>query len=96
MLKYICGGLGYDTGSQHILIETVCRDMEFKILGQEAEIERFNYPMIKMHIDEMKRKKSKYSAVVTATKRIFNDEMLNLLSANKIPTFFALERKWLN
>ena len=52
-LKYICGGRGIDTKSQHMLIEASCKDLGLSLVGQEAEIERFDFPMLKLHVGEI-------------------------------------------
>lgn len=95
-LKYICGGRGISTKSQHILINEICEDLGFNLAGQEAEIERFDYPMLRFHVDEIKNKESQYSGIVIASKGIFNNgELLEIFSKINIPVFFALEQEWL-
>jgi len=95
-LKYICGGRGIDTKSQHMLIEASCKDLELSIVGQEAEIERFDFPMLKLHVGEIQNLTSLYSGIVIVSKRLFDDsDVLGLLSRSNITVFFALEQEWL-
>jgi ectoine hydroxylase-related dioxygenase (phytanoyl-CoA dioxygenase family) len=95
-LKYICGGRGIDTKSQHMLIEASCKDLGLSLVGQEAEIERFDYPMLKFHIGEIQNKTSLFSGIVIASKRLLDDsDVLGLLSRSKVAVFFALEQEWM-
>lgn len=95
-LKYICGGRGIDTKSQHILVEATCKDLGLSIMGQEAEIERFDYPMLKFHIGEIQNKTSLYSGIAIGSKRLLDDsDLLGLLSRSNITIFFALEQEWM-
>ena len=95
-LKYVCGGRGIDTKSQHMLIEASCKDLGLSLVGQEAEIERFDFPMLQLHIAEIQNKTSLYSGIVIVSKRLFDDsDVLELLSRSNITVFFALEQEWL-
>ena len=95
-MKYICGGRGIDTKSQHMLIEASCKDLELSLVGQEAEIERFDFPMLKLHVGEIQNLTSLYSGIVIVSKRLFDDsDVLGLLSRSNITVFFALEQEWL-
>jgi hypothetical protein len=94
-LKYICGGRGIDTKNQHLFIETACKELGLTITGQEAEIERFDFPMLKFHIDEIINDSSPYTGLVIISKKLLNDETFHLLVASKINVFFVLEQECL-
>ena len=56
-LKYICGGVGKDTIMQHEIIEYSSKVLNFKIVGQEKEIERYGFNVFKIYLSEKNNKK---------------------------------------
>jgi len=95
-LKYIVGGKSMDTTSQHIIIEGVSTNNLIMICGQEAEIERYGYPMLEMHIEKISNRKSLFDGVVIASKELLSKRELDLIMSFETPVFFAAENEWVN
>lgn len=93
ILKYICGGQNKNTFAQQILIDSFSKRYKLQITDQEAEIERYNYPILDGLIKGYKLK-NEYDAIVLASEYIANDFFLKRGKINtKIPIWSALENK---
>ena len=93
ILKYICGGLNKNTFAQQILIDSFSKRYNLQITDQEAEIERYNYPILN-GLSKGYKLKNEYDAIVLASEYIAHDFFLkkeNIIS--KIPIWSALENK---
>ena len=93
ILKYICGGQNKNTFAQQILIDSFSKRYNLQITDQEAEIERYNYPILDGLINGYKLK-NEYDAIVLASEYIAYDFFSKLEQINsKIPIWSALENK---
>jgi len=93
ILKYICGGHNKNTFAQQILIDSFSKRYNLLITDQEAEIERYNYPILD-GLSKGYKLKNEYDAIVLASEYIAHDFFLkqkNIIS--KIPIWSALENK---
>ncbi len=93
ILKYICGGHNKNTFAQQILIDSFSKRYNLQITDQEAEIERYKYPILE-GLSKGYKLKNEYDAIVLASEYIAHDFFLkqgNLIS--KIPIWSALENK---
>lgn len=95
-LKYICGGRGIDTSSQHILIENYNEFGYFNIIAQEAEIERYNQPILRRYASEIENKTSQFDSIAIASVNLIDKEIFKYLSKIKSKIFCCLEGKFLN
>lgn len=93
-LKYVCGG-ERSTLAQHILINELCSHRNIEIVAQEAEIERYDFPMIRMHAQRIHNNQSRFDGIAVATKELFSQPLLVELRQLDVPIFFALEECWL-
>ena len=94
-LKYICGGRGISTTAQHILIEGVSKNLGLNIVAQEAEIERYGFPMLLMHAQRTSSEGQVFDGIVVASEAVLDDEVVQQLRDRKTRIYFALENKWL-
>ena len=93
ILKYICGGQNKNTFAQQILIDAFSKRYNLQITDQEAEIERYNYPILNGLTKGYKLKKD-YDAIVLASEYIAYDFFSNSRNCNSnIPIWSALENK---
>jgi len=93
ILKYICGGHNKNTFAQQILIDSFSKRYNLQITDQEAEIERYNYPILRGLIKGYKLK-NEYDAIVLASEYIAYDFFSNLKNVtSNIPIWSALENK---
>lgn len=76
-LKYICGGNKKDTTLQHVIINNYAKRNNMIIIDQEAEIERFDYPMIKKHLfsDTINRN---YDCILISSQSIIKEALADL------------------
>ena len=94
-LKYIVGGRGFDTASQHILIEGVARHKNYKIAGQEAEIERLGLTMLSYHLDAVSLGESKFNAIIVSSKSLFSEQELKYIERRSSShVYFGAENEW--
>ena len=93
ILKYICGGKDKNTFAQQVLIDAFSKRYNLHITDQEAEIERYDYPILKALINGYKLM-NKYDAIVLASKYIAYDffSKKEILSS-AIPIWSVLENK---
>ena len=94
-LKYICGGKGFGTMPQHVLIEGVSDFYNLNIVGNEGELERFGNPVLLSHL-EMKMGKKDYDAIIISSSIILNNEALSAIKKSSIRVFSASEERFLN
>ena len=95
-LKYVIDGRKIETSVQHILIENLAKIHGFEISAQEAEIERFGYPMLKMHCKDMfHNNKSRFKGIIIASKSLLDTTILKEIAKKRIPVFACLEGEWL-
>jgi len=93
ILKYICGGKNKNTFAQQVLIDSFSERYNLQITDQEAEIERFDYPILHGLIKGYKLK-NEYDAIVLASEYIAFDFLAKLGEINSnIPIWSALENK---
>lgn len=95
-LKYICGGRGISTTAQHILIEGVAKNLGLNIVAQEAEIERYGFPMLRMHAKSYGGESKQFDGIVVASKTILDEKVFRELREYAGTVFFALENTWLS
>ena len=94
-LKYIIDGRPIETGVQHILIENLSNKNGIELSAQEAEIERFGYPMLKMHCRAIANNNSPFNGIVIANKTLIDYKTLKYILNINVPIFDSLEEKWL-
>lgn len=94
-LKYICGGRGISTTAQHILIEGVCKNLGLNLVAQEAEIERYGFPMLLMHAERAASSEQTFDGIVVASQSVLDKHVVGQLRGRNVRIFFALENKWL-
>jgi len=88
-IKYIRGGGIIDTLTQHVLIEGVARARELQIVGQEAEVERFGFPVLqqyltgKCHVD--------CDGLIISSTSILSADALKACFTTNIKVYFCLE-----
>lgn len=95
-LKYVVDGKKIETSIQHILIENFAKTYGYEISAQEAEIERYGYPMFKMHCEDIaSNKKKRFKGIIIASETLLDSYIMKLIIKKKIPVFACLESKWL-
>lgn len=95
-LKYIIDGRKIETSIQHLLIENFAKMYGYEISAQEAEIERFGYPMLKMHCKNIANKnKRRFKGIIIASETLLDSVILDEIGKYKTPIFACLEAKWL-
>ena len=93
ILKYICGGHDKNTFAQQILIDSFSKRYNLQITDQEAEIERYNYPILD-GLSKGYKLKNEYDAIVLASEYIAHDFFSNKDNkTSKVPIWSALENK---
>ena len=92
ILKYICGGINKNTFAQQILIDAYSSRYDLKITDQEAEIERYGYPVLEGLLNDFRLKKS-YDAVLLASENLVDYSTLKKSHKTSIPLWSALENR---
>ena len=93
ILKYICGGQNKNTFAQQILIDSFSKRYNLQITDQEAEIERYNYPILS-GLSKGYKLKNEYDAIVLASEYIAHDFFYKKENKNsRVPIWSALENK---
>ena len=93
-IKYICGGEHKSTMAQHLIIESVAREYEINISGQEAEVERFGYPIFKAYLESVAINKG-IDGLIVASKAILDSKIIEAVSKqNRIKIYYALENEF--
>ena len=93
ILKYICGGHNKNTFAQQILIDSFSKRYNLQITDQEAEIERYNYPILN-GLSKGYNLRNQYDAIVLASEYIAYDFFSNKENTTSIiPIWSALENK---
>ena len=93
ILKYICGGHNKNTFAQQILIDSFSKRYNLQITDQEAEIERYKYPILD-GLSKGYKLKNEYDAIVLASEYIAHDFFSKKKNiSSKIPIWSALENK---
>ncbi len=93
ILKYICGGNNKNTFAQQILIDSFSKRYNLQITDQEAEIERYGYPILE-GLSSGYKLKNEYDAIVIASEYIAHEFFSNKrYKDSKIPIWSALENK---
>jgi len=94
LLKYVCGGPGKNTFSQHALIESAAERYNLDIAEQEAEIERFGYPMFAAYMNgQMDHKK--IEGIVIASHTILDQSAIAGSVNSNLQVWCALENMFL-
>lgn len=94
-IKYICGGKHKSTLSQHLLIESVVKEYEINIAGQEAEVERFGHPIFNAYLESVAINKN-IDGLIIASKTILDSTAIKAASKNKrIKIYCALENEFI-
>jgi hypothetical protein len=95
-IKYICGGEHKSTLSQHLIIESVVKEYEINISGQEAEIERFGHPIFKAYLESVAINKN-VDGLIIASKTILDSTAIEAATKNKrIKIYCALENEFID
>ena len=93
ILKYICGGHDKNTFAQQVLIDSFSKRYNLQITDQEAEIERYEYPILS-GLSKGYKLKNEYDAIVLASEYIAYDFFSNSENrTSSIPIWSALENK---
>ena len=93
ILKYICGGQNKNTFAQQILIDSFSKRYNLQITDQEAEIERYNYPILN-GLTKGYKLKNEFDAILLASEYIAHDFFSNFGNKiSSIPIWSALENK---
>jgi len=79
-----------------MLIENYNEFGHFNIIAQEAEIERYNQPILRKFASEIANKTSQFDSIAIASVKIIDKESLKYLSKAKSKIFCCLEAKFLN
>jgi hypothetical protein len=95
VLKYICGGVGKDTFVQHIIIESTAKRFNMNVYEQEAEIERFGYPIFSTYVDK-KMKLSNLEAMIIASKHVLDEYAINHAKEAGVKIWCSLENDYLH
>lgn len=94
-IKYICGGEHKSTLAQHLLIESVVKEYSISILGQEAEVERFGYPIFRAYLDKLAFDKN-IDGLIIASRAILDESSIKFAeNCNKIKVYCALENEFI-
>ena len=94
VLKYICGGEGKNTFAQHAIIEESARRYNMNISEQEAEIERYGFPMLQAYLGGAMGHK-KLDGIIVASRTVLDAEVIELAARSGVPVWCALENKFL-
>ena len=94
-LKYIRGGCNLDTSLQHMLIEGSVKSRSIQIIGQEAEIERYGQPMLRMHLNKIKHQSADIIGIAVASKSLLDQDILSLISDSGAIVYCVLEGEYL-
>jgi hypothetical protein len=94
VLKYICGGEGKNTFAQHAIIEESARRYNMNISEQEAEIERYGYPMLRAYLGGAMTQKN-IEGIIIASSTIIDADVARLASMSSFPVWCALENTFL-
>ncbi len=94
VLKYVCGGKGKNTFIQHIIIEAAAKRFNMNVSEQEAEIERFGYPIFKAYLLH-KAQELDLEGLIIASKNILDEEALIFAKGSKLKIWCALENEYL-
>jgi hypothetical protein len=94
VLKYVCGGKGKNTFAQHAIIEESARHYKMNISEQEAEVERFGFPMLHAYLSGAMSHK-KLDGIIIASRTLLDPEIINLASCSKLKVWCALENMFL-
>jgi len=92
-LKYIVGGNGRNTFAQHIIIDQASKRYGFLITDQEAEVERYGFPILTELITSKSNLSEKYHAIIIASKSLLDQHTSSLLSSTSIDVYFCLENE---
>ncbi len=92
ILKYICGGINKNTFAQQILIDAYSSRYDLKITDQEAEIERYGYPVLEGLLSDFKLEKN-YDAIILASENLVDHCILKKSHKTLIPLWSALENR---
>jgi hypothetical protein len=95
VLKYICGGPGKNTFAQHVIIEESAKRYNMNISEQEAEIERYGFPMLQAYLGGAMNHKN-LDGIIVASRTVLDDEVIGLASGSGVPVWCALENMFLN
>ena len=94
-IKYICGGKNKSTLAQHLLIESVVKEYKISIIGQEAEVERFGYPIFKAYLDNLSINKN-IDGLIVGSKTILDPQSIEAAKNCKtLKIYCALENEFI-
>ena len=83
------------TTAQNIILEAYAKDHSMKIIGQEAEIERYGNPILDKYL-EGKIKKRQINSIMISTIDILNKNTIKNLAKSKLKVFSIMQEKFLN
>jgi hypothetical protein len=94
-VKYICGGEHKSTLSQHLIIESIVKEYEINVVGQEAEVERFGHPIFNAYLESVAMNKN-IDGLIIASRTILNSSSIEAAKNNKrIKVYCALENEFI-
>lgn len=93
-LKYICGGHGKNTNAQHMIIEAAAKFYNINIVAQEAEIERYGFPMLSSYQDNLASEKNIDGLIIASRSIIDAEHLINYANGN-LSIYFCLENEFL-
>jgi hypothetical protein len=95
-IKYICGGKHKNTLAQHLIIESVVKEYDISISGQEAEVERFGQPIFREYLNGLAHMK-KIDGLIVASRSILDDESIQAAKdCNTVKIYCALENEFID
>jgi hypothetical protein len=94
VLRYIVGGRNKNTFIQHAIIEACSKRYGFTAIEQEAEIERFGFPVLSEILKESKKVEATRN-IILASSSLLDSETIKLAKNSHIDVWCALENKLL-
>jgi len=90
LLRYVCGGKHKNTFIQHIIIESAAKQYRFNLYEQEAEIERYGYPVLQEYLENREKSKG-IQGIVVASKSIIEGLSSKLIRNSELKIWCVLE-----
>ena len=94
ILKYIRTSSSFPTYLQHICLDQASTRLGFILNSQEAEIERFGFPVFLSLLDSSPLSR-KFDAIAIASSTILSQNLIDRISTADIPVWCCLENSFL-
>jgi hypothetical protein len=95
ILKYVCGGVGKNTHMQHLIIDAVSRQYGIVAAEQEAEIERFGFPMLRAYLGA-EDGYNEIDTIMIASISILDSQTVELARRSRVKVWCCLEGQFLD